>query len=252
MTRLSTHAQYQSGGGYPYPSSNYSTYTPPAAPVSTDITTTRKCYDAHRNELQTTDTDPAAYFQYNGDWVCFDTKKGALVEKDKLTMSSACVMYWRPSPTSPIDQTIYVIGQGFSDKTGFANYGSAGYCTNWPFTKWPEQKEMRCWSNGTGSEGNLVWFGWADAQGMRGMPTDPGKKLSLEPEIICSGIGPGEWKWRTQLEPALSETPVVRSSVSSEKAVTGAQNAADATEDAPRQKQKKKVPLIQLLKQKRK
>lgn len=262
MARLSTYAQYQSSGGYPYPSGNYSTYTPPAARIATDITTARRCYDAHRNELKATDQDPATYFQYNGDWVCFDTKKGELVEKDKLTMSSACVMYWRPSQTSPIDQTVYVIGQGFLDKTGFANYGSAGYCTNWPFTTWPQQKEMRCWSNGTGSGGNLVWFGWADAQGIRGMPADPGKKLSLESEIRCSGIAPGEWKWRMRLKPVAKETPVARSSAPSETSGIGAQkaanildldngeDAADASEDAP--KQKKKVPLIQLLKQKRK
>ena len=225
ITSLVAYAQYST------------TYSPP---VSTDVTTARTCFDSAQKKLSATDPDPAAYFRYNGDWVCFDTKKKELVEKNKITMQSTCVMYWRPSKTGPVDQSVYVIGQGFSDKTGFANYGAAGYCTNWAYTSWPSQKEMRCWSNGVGEDGNLVWFGWADAQGIRGMPADPGKKISLEAEsTICSGIGPGEWKWRTMPEPVHEETPVLKE----------ADHPLDQKNEEHATVQKKKIPLIRLLRE---
>lgn len=224
VQRLISYAQYSN-----------SQVAPTAVPTS--ITTARKCFDSTQKQLSATDPDPAAYFRHNGDWVCFDTKKKELVERNNITMQSTCVMYWRPSETGPVDQSVYVIGQGFSDKTGFANYGASGYCTNWAYTSWPSQKEMRCWSNGVGEDGNLIWFGWADAQGIRGMPADPGNQILLEPELRCAGIGPGEWKWRTIPEPIPVEPPA---SENADALLHG-----ESEVDVP--VKKKKIPLIQLL-----
>jgi len=232
---------YQSAVHYYYTYAQYSNYGSAAsssAAVSTDVYTTRKCYDMYQREITSVNADPATYYHENGDWVAFDVTKGAVIEDGKIGIGTKYVMYWRPSPKAEVDQTVYIIGQGFSDKNGFANYGSSGYCTGWLATVFPSQKEMRCWSN---RALNFAFWSWANADGVRGLPADPGTHLSLEPDITCSGISPSEWKWLKPLKPVEPTVPAETNI----PAGVEMQNPVDG-------QQSKKIPLIQMLKKKKK
>ncbi len=158
---------------------------PTFAAVSTVYPTGRQCFDGNQKALS---ADAVAAITTNyyktGSWVFFNTATKK-IEEPKVGSKGA--FYWQPRKEGVIDQTVYCVD-------GFCQYGT-DYCTNWASTLKAtvlSQKEMRCFQS---KDVNQVWYGWADAQGIR-KPADPGTTVTLEPDLTCSKYdvkGPGEW-----------------------------------------------------------
>lgn len=207
--------------------------------VSTSYATGRACFDANQQPLSALDLSAITEQYYkHGQWAFFNT---ATKKIEQPTIGSKGGFYWRPGKDAPFDQTVYCMDS-------FCQYGSM-YCTNWSATlkaALAMQKEMRCYKS---ADVNQVWYGWLDAQGMY-KPTDPGAMITLESELVCHahGVsGPGDWGWIVPPK----DVPVQPTG-----AATGAQTAPtggdrlSSVSDASRTTSS--VPLIQLLKQRKK